>query len=392
VSGIWQTVWLEPVPRAHITGLIMTPDVDHSVLRVIVQGDGLSTETAAITVSIGSQAIAAATGPIGVPIELVIPSPHLWSPDDPFLYDLQASLVSSAAPDRVDSYFGMRQIAMEKVGRWLRITLNHQFKFQLGVLDQGYWPDGLYTAPTDEALRFDLETAKSLGYNLIRKHVKVEPARWYYWADRLGLIVWQDMPSLREPVEPDYIARQQFELELREMIAEHINSPSIIMWTIFNEGWGQHQTEALTALVKSLDPSRLVDSASGWWDASVGDVLDGHNYTRPIVRLDPVRRVAVAGEFGGLGYIIGDHRWGDKAYSPVFCSDLTKLSIRYEILTQLLRDMLVEGLSGAVYTQITDVENEYNGWLTYDRAVLKVSADFIRAKNAYVYTGIPEQP
>ncbi len=391
VSGIWQTVWLEPAPRAHITGLIMTPDVDRGVLRVTVQGEGITTETAAITVSIGTQAIVTAAGPIGSPIELAIPSPHLWSPDDPFLYDVQASLPGGAAIDRVDSYFGMRQINLEYVGRWRRITLNHQFTFQLGVLDQGYWPDGLYTAPTDEALRFDLETAKALGYNLVRKHVKVEPARWYYWADRLGLIVWQDMPSLREPLEPDAIAQQQFELELRELVAEHINSPSIIMWTIFNEGWGQHQTQPLTALVKALDPSRLVNNASGWWDAHVGDVVDWHNYTRPIAPLQPVTRAAVAGEFGGLGYVVSGHRWGSKTYSPIFYDDLAKLTTHYEILTQLLRDMLVEGLSGAVYTQISDVENEYNGWLTYDREVLKLPADVVRERNAFVYTGVPEQ-
>ncbi len=380
VSGIWQTVWLEPVPRAHIAGLVMTPDIDHGVLRVTVQGEATSNETVELVALSNAQTIGTAAGSIGQSIELAIPSQHLWSPDDPFLYDLQVNLRrDNDVIDHVESYFGMRQVAVEWVGPRRRITLNHQFQFEIGVLDQGYWPDGLYTAPTDEALRFDLETAKSLGYNLIRKHVKIEPARWYYWTDRLGLLVWQDMPSLREPVEPAPIAQQQFQLELREMIAEHINSPSIIMWIIFNEGWGQHQTEALTALVKSLDPSRLVDSASGWWDARVGDISDGHSYTAPMADLPPALRAVVAGEFGGLGFVIGGHRWGDKAYSPVFPSTLDKLYARYDHLMQVLRDMRLNGLSGAVYTQLTDVENEYNGWLTYDREVLKLDAAQIRA-------------
>ncbi|HSD84001.1 MAG TPA: glycoside hydrolase family 2 TIM barrel-domain containing protein, partial [Anaerolineae bacterium] len=274
-SGIWQTVWLEPVPAAFITRLRLTPDLDQQMVQLLVNGQGITAHTIEARVWSAGTLVASATGSVGSPINISIPTPHLWSPDDPFLYDVQIDLkLGSTVVDQVSSYFGMRKISLQRVGDYMRLMFNNQFLFQMGVMCQGYWPDGIYTAPTDEALRFDLEQAKLLGYNLVRLHMKVEPARWYYWADKLGLLVWQDMPAMRDGYAPPPEDQAQFEIELKEMIEERSNSPSIVMWILFNEGWGQYYPLQLTNLIKSWDPSRLVDSVSGWRDEGVGDVID----------------------------------------------------------------------------------------------------------------------
>lgn len=380
-SGIWQTVWLEPVPAAHITGLKLTPDLDQQAVQLLVSGEGLGAHTIEASVWHSSTLVASATGSVSSPMTISIPAPHLWSPDDPFLYDVQVDLkLGSTVVDHISSYFGMRKIGLERIDQYMRLLLNNQFVFQIGALNQGYWPDGIYTAPTDEALRFDLEQAKALGYNLVRLHMKVEPARWYYWADKLGLMVWQDMPAMRDGHTPSEEDRVQFEVELKEMIDERRNSPAIVMWVLFNESWGQYDTTRLTSLIKSWDPSRLVDSASGWRDEGIGDVVDRHIYVEPAAPQPEANRASVLGEFGGLGLKIVGHTWGIVGYAYEWHTNGASLQDRYVSFIPHLQDLMHNsGLSAAVYTQLVDVEGERTGWLTYDRVVTKIDATALRA-------------
>lgn len=260
-SGIWQTVWLEPVGRHHISGIRLIPDVRNSRLEVTAYADGGQLQVVAVAGS-GGEKVSEATGMAGKTFFLPVPDPHLWSPDDPFLYDLKLQLKDKRGKvvDEVGSYFGMRSVGMRKIDGVMRPTLNGDFVFHLGLLDQGYWPDGIFTAPTDEALRYDIELAKRAGFNVIRKHIKVEPQRWYYHCDRLGVMVWQDMPNLWEPDGADSVAvRRQFRAELKTMIDQHVSSPSIVMWVPFNENWGAFEATDITAWVKSYDPHRLVN-------------------------------------------------------------------------------------------------------------------------------------
>jgi hypothetical protein len=380
-SGIWQTVWLEPVPAAFITRLQLTPDLDQQAVQLLVSGEGITTHTIEASVWYSGTFVASATGNVSSPITISIPTPRLWSPDDPFLYDVQVDLkLDSTVVDHVSSYFGMRKISLGRIRKTVRPLLNNQFVFQIGVLQQGYWPDGIYTAPTDEALRFDLEQAKALGYNLVRLHMKIEPARWYYWADRLGLMVWQDMPAMRNNHTPSEEDQAQFEIELKEMIDERSNSPAIIMWVLFNEGWGQYATTRLTGLIKSWDPSRLADNASGWRDEWTGDVIDRHNYVDPAAPRRQANRASVLGEFGGIGLKIEGHTWGDLAYAYEWRESGAELQSRYEGLIPQLQDLMASsGLSAAVYTQLVDVEGELDGLLTYDRIVTKIDVAALRA-------------
>ena len=320
-----------------------------------------------------------------------MPNPRLWSPEQPFLYDLKVSLNDGATVvDSVTSYFGMRSIGVAKIGTALRPVLNGRFVFQMGTLDQGFWPDGIYTAPTDEALRFDIQKHKDLGFNLIRKHVKVEPQRWYYWADKLGLLVWQDMPAMKiENPSPE--AREAFEAELRELIDEHRSVTSIVMWVPFNEGWGAYDPRRIADQVKQWDPSRLVDNNSGVnccgsVDGGNGDVVDWHVYVGPDVPLPSVRRASVLGEFGGLGLKLEGHEWRPGAhFSYQDERDSAALTRRYvELVTKLEPLMARLGLNAAVYTQITDVETELNGLFTYDRTVLKPDAGAVKTANQHL--------
>ena len=381
-TGIWQTVWLEPVPAAHIAGLKIVPDVDGSRLRLTVDVSAAARQPkhrVRATVLTQGQQVARAEGAAEETIDIALERPRLWSPDDPFLYDLRVELQDgSNTVDRVDSYFGMRKIEVRPDDGGARLLLNGRELFQIGPLDQGFWPDGLYTAPTDEALRYDVETTRRLGFNMSRKHVKVEPARWYYWCDRLGLLVWQDMPSVRKVPED----KQQFETELRRLIEGRGNHPSIVMWVVFNEGWGQYDTARLTKWVKGLDPSRLVCGASGWHDRGVGDVIDMHKYPGPGANPPEPKRANVLGEFGGLGLPVPDHAWPRKTWSYQGMADGEQLTLGYMALlyeTHRLRQS--HALQAAVYTQLTDVEVEINGLLTYDRAVLKVDAARVAAAN-----------
>jgi hypothetical protein len=383
VTGIWQTVWLEPVPATSVERLTMTPDVARRALRLTVHARGAGVESRVQAVAMANgRVVGRASGRPGVELRVPIPDPHLWSPDDPYLYDLRVTLSGSGvAADSVSSYFGMRTIGLVKDSTGaMRIALNGKAVFQLGPLDQGWWPDGLYTAPTDEALRSDIEGMKALGFNMVRKHIKVEPPRWYYWADKLGLPVWQDMPSGWNDT-PD--SREHFVSELRQMIQGRRNSPAIVMWVPFNEKWGQFDTPRIVSIIRQMDPSRLVNDVSGWQHEGVGDVIDVHRYQGPQAMRGEGGKVAVVGEFGGLGYKVSGHAWaGDTwGYGGLFPSD-SALQDRYALLVKrLYHDRDTHGIGAGVYTQLTDVEVELNGYYTYDRAVLKFDSDRTAAVN-----------
>ncbi|HWQ93034.1 MAG TPA: glycoside hydrolase family 2 TIM barrel-domain containing protein [Clostridia bacterium] len=380
-SGIWQTVWLEPVPpMANIRSLKLVPDVASQGLRVTVLANALSEDLSLeLVASIGGQEVGRTTGSAGTEISLPLRVAKLWSPDQPHLYDLDVVLRQGGeVRDRVRSYFGLREVRVGSDESGVRrLFLNGEPLFQMGVLDQGFWPDGLYTAPSDEALRSDLQVAKKLGFNLVRKHVKVEPERWYYWADKLGLLVWQDMPSGNNFAES---GRRQFEMELHRLLEQRGNHPSIIMWVLFNEGWGQFDTERLAQRIKRVDPTRLVNSASGWTDLKVGDVIDLHSYPHPLAPgAEPVR-AGVLGEFGGLGLGVENHTWSTRQpWGYQLFPDAERLTSQYvSLLSKVWTLQRSHGLAAAVYTQLTDVESECNGFLTYDRAVLKMDAARVR--------------
>ncbi|MBW8865447.1 MAG: glycoside hydrolase family 2, partial [Verrucomicrobia bacterium] len=372
-SGIWQTVWLEPVPKICIDDLQFTPDIDKNVLHIkATAGSRLESLKVEIVALSSNQEIARISGPVNRELTLPIAAPHLWTPDDPFLYDLKVTLKDdNRTLDSVTSYFGMRKIALKKDGEGkTRIALNNQFAFEMGALDQGYWPDGIYTAPTDEALRFDIGALKRAGFNLARKHVKVEPDRWYYWCDKLGLLVWQDMPWGKNTT-PE--SRMQFETELQRMVEGRGNHPCIIVWVLFNEGWGQYDTERLAPWLKSIDPSRLVDDASGWTDKRVGDIIDTHSYPGPESPQPEADRAAVLGEFGGLMLKVTGHTWSSQSWGYQPMPDAETLNSHYQQLAERVHYLnYYFGLSAAVYTQTADVETECNGLMTYDRAIFKL--------------------
>ncbi|MFF0115644.1 PA14 domain-containing protein [Streptomyces prasinus] len=375
-SGIWQTVWMEPVARDHVDSLKLVPDVPGERLTVEAKGvrDGVPVRATAYD---GRRKVATVTGRTGQPLDLRIANPRLWSPDDPFLYRLEVT----AGADRVGSYFGMRSIAVEKVDGVPRTVLNGEPVFLMATLDQGFWPDGLHTAPTDEALAYDLRVHKQLGFNSVRKHIKVEPDRWFYHADRLGLMVWQDMPSMRAGVNPDASSRARYEREMKQMIDEHVSSPSVVMWVTFNEGWGQYDVGRVAGQAKAWDPSRLVNNQSGLnlgADGDAGDLMDEHGYPSPALPPRPDgRRALVTGEYGGLGLAVPGHAWAvQQSYVDVDPETYTE-----DYLTKLdeVRALVCRGGNGAVYTQISDVEGELNGLLTYDRRVLKPDVARVKA-------------
>jgi hypothetical protein len=384
VTGIWQTVWLEPVPASRVLRLTLTPDVAGRALRLVASVAGAQPgDTVEATALVGDSVVGRAAGKPESELRLAVRRPRLWSPDDPFLYDLSVTLRRGGETvDSVASYFGMRSVALGPDGRGgRRILLNGRPFFGVGPLDQGYWPDGLYTAPTDAALRADLELTKRLGFNMTRKHAKVEPERWYYWADRIGLAVWQDMPSGRNRTSA---ARSQFEVELRNMIEQRGNHPSVVVWVPFNEGWGEFDASGVVDFVRGLDQSRLVDDASGWRHDGSGDLLDVHRYQGPQALVRSPQRATAVGEFGGLGMVVRGHAWaGDSGwgYQGTYRST-DSLAARYErLMGRLWRDHATHGTSAGVYTQLTDVEREVNGLLTYDRRVLKIDTARVVAAN-----------
>jgi hypothetical protein len=323
---------------------------------------------------------------------LPVKNPILWTPDNPFLYDFRLDLVKEdgVVADRIEGYFGMRKISLGKDDQGhTRLMLNNEFVFQFGPLDQGWWPDGLYTAPTDEALKYDIEVIKQLGFNMARKHVKTEPDRWYYWCDKLGLLVWQDMPSGDAFIgqdDPDIIrteeSEQQFRFELQRMIENHFNHPSIIVWVPFNEGLGQFNTGGIVDFIRKVDSTRLINPTSGWTDRGVGDIRDIHAYPGPAIPEPEENRAIVLGEFGGLGLPLEGHTWQEKdnwGYRNYNNQD-ELLDAYTKLITDLI-PMVDKGLSAAVYTQTTDVEIEVNGLMTYDRAVIKMDPEKVSRIN-----------
>jgi hypothetical protein len=390
-SGIWQTVWLEPVPAFRIDALHMVPLMNASSLRVraISTDDTVHASVEAIASDHGRE-VGRVRGRPNTDLLLPLPGAHPWSPSDPCLYDLRVTLRDGErVEDEVKSYFGMRSVEIAKDEKGIpRIALNGLPLFEMGVLDQGFWPDGLYTAPSDEALRADVQRMKELGLNLVRKHVKVEPERWYTWCDRLGLLVWQDMPS---GDNKSAASKTAFEAELRSMVLALRNHPSIVAWIVFNEGWGQFDTPRLAALAKNLDPTRLVSNASGWTDAHCGDLVDVHVYPGPgAPTIEPGEpdasrtsaRAAVLGEFGGLGLALPGHTWESKSWGYRGVGDRDALTAGYESLLRRVHELRESsGLCAAVYTQLTDVETECNGLLTYDREIVKPDIARIAAAN-----------
>jgi hypothetical protein len=392
-SGIWQTVWLEPVSAAHLTGLGIWPDIDKGQVVLTPRTTaplGRFSVEAVIRDSSGTWTRASA--PIGEKLVVPIKNARLWSPEHPYLYDLEVTLkLGSRTMDRVQSYVGMRKISLGKDAKgFTRLMLNNQPYFQFGPLDQGFWPDGIYTAPTDAALKSDIEMTRKLGFNMARKHVKVEPDRWYYWCDKLGLLVWQDMPSGDKYIngnQPD-ITRSpesgaEFEQELSALIEGRGSHPCIVMWVPYNEGWGQWDTARIVSLIKKQDPSRLVDNTSGWADRGAGDVNDMHKYPGPGSPEPEQNRAIVLGEFGGLGLPLSGHTWqSEKNWGYRSFNSPEALTVAYEELISKLLPLIDEkGLSAAVYTQTTDVEVEVNGLMTYDREKVKMDASRVAAAN-----------
>lgn len=397
VTGIWQTVWLEKTPADHIQRVKTSPNIDNSTIGIQVSTVPLSQAArASIIVKAEQKELAVEevdllAGGNLAGAEIRLPQARLWSPDDPFLYDLTIELRSTSGKliDRVESYFGMRKISLGKdPNGYTSIMLNNQPLFQFGLLDQGWWPDGLYTAPTEEALMYDVEMTREFGFNMLRKHVKVEPARYYYNCDRMGMLVWQDMPNgnyfrdlrvapgEKKDAERPLASALQFEQELKEMIDQFHAFPSIVTWVPFNEGWGQYDTERIADWVKQYDPSRLCIAPSGWADRGVGDIIDVHLYPGPGMEAPEADRASVLGEFGGLGYPVPNHMWWDKRnWGYLTFQDQATLESRFSALINDLIGLKSWGLSAAVYTQTTDVEGEVNGMMTYDREVIKIAPE-----------------
>ncbi len=396
VSGIWQTVWLESVPLSYITSIRPAADIDQKLIKIDVKLLGTQPgDQIRITALEGTAKVAETVMEAGELTSLKLDEPKLWSPSNPFLYDLKIALLRNGRVfDEVTSYFAMRKISMQKNADGIqRILLNNQFTFQYGTLDQGWWPDGLYTAPTDEALAFDVVKTKEMGFNMIRKHIKVEPARWYYHCDRLGMLVWQDMPSgniypFNWEQRPGQISggpmdmqrteasEHAFRTEWKSIMDALYPFPSIVMWVPFNEAWGQFKTKEITRWTMDHDASRLVNSASGGNYFPVGHVVDLHNYPDPAMPAPNVfgdRQALVLGEFGGLGLPLEGHTWQDKGnWGYQSFKDRSALQTRYRKLITDLKPLILQGLSAAVYTQITDVEIETNGLITYDRKEIKI--------------------
>ena len=399
VTGIWQTVWLEPVPQQYIAGLRITPDLTAGCFRVLAEGPAGGIVQASLLS--GGKAVATARALAGAEVEIPVPDAHLWSPEDPFLYDLEVSLVvGGKVVDRVQSYCAMRQIGVTTGPDGIkRMTLNGKPVFMYGPLDQGWWPDGLYTAPTDEALAFDVQKTKDWGFNMIRKHVKVEPARWYYHCDRLGILVWQDMPSgewtspwqntqFFEGAERERSAASEanFRKEWQAEMDFLYSNPCVVVWVPFNEGWGQFKTVEIATWTKQHDPTRLVNAASGGnFFPGAGDILDLHNYPQPALYLYDTKVVNVLGEYGGIGLAVEGHLWApDRNWGYIKFTSPKEVTDEYVKYAKQLQEMVVRGFSAAVYTQTTDVEIEVNGLMTYDRRVDKVDIPRIREINQQI--------
>lgn len=402
VTGIWQTVWLEPVSEKYIEKLRITPDIDKHLLTVEVDRNVVSDEDLIeVKVYDESKLIATARSINREPLVVSMPQDSkLWSPDSPFLYTLKISLKNGdKVLDRVDSYAAMRKYSVGRDAAGIvRLRLNNQPLFQFGPLDQGWWPDGLYTAPTDEALKYDIQKTKDMGFNMIRKHVKVEPARWYAYCDKLGIIVWQDMPngdrgqqwqnrSYYEGLEMYRSSESEacYRKEWKEIIDYLYSYPCISTWVPFNEAWGQFKTVEIAEWTKRYDPTRLVNPASGGNHFTCGDMLDLHNYPTPDLYLYDAQRATVLGEYGGIGLIIKGHLWEpDRNWGYIQFNSSKEATDEYLKYADQLYDLIFKGFSAAVYTQTTDVEVEVNGLITYDRRVIKLDEKRVNEINSRI--------
>jgi beta-galactosidase/beta-glucuronidase len=398
VTGIWQTVWIEPVEQAYISQIKSVPDVDGgSVSITALAQNTLPGDLIGVKVLENGKLISSGKASVGQEVLLGIPMAKLWSPESPFLYDMEVTLIrNQVTNDVVKSYFGMRKISVKRDEMGvMRIQLNNKDYFQFGPLDQGWWPDGLYTAPTDEALHYDIKRTRDFGFNLIRKHVKVEPARWYYHCDREGILVWQDMPSGDE--SPHWQMRnyfngkefvrsatseENFRKEWKEIIDLCYSNPCVVTWVPFNEAWGQFKTNEIAEWTKSYDPSRLVNPASGGNHYDTGDMLDIHNYPDPVLAMFDSKRSCVLGEYGGIGLALDNHLWEQgRNWGYVQYKTTEEATDAYIILAEKLKKLIPACYSAAVYTQTTDVESEVNGLMTYDRKIVKLNEDRIRKIN-----------
>ncbi|MCE7059954.1 glycoside hydrolase family 2 protein [Dyadobacter sp. CY343] len=407
VTGIWQTVWLETVSASHITSILPVPDIDKQIVNIGLKVEGAKEGDKVKVVAFdGTTKVAEQEAAPNANIALSVPNAKLWSPDSPFLYDLTVTITRNGkVVDEAKSYFAMRKIAMQPDQNGIqRMTLNNKFLFQYGPLDQGWWPDGLYTAPNDEALKFDIVKTKEMGFNMIRKHVKVEPARWYRYCDELGMLVWQDMPSgdmgnnweQRPGITGNETDRDRtpesekiFKDEWKAIMDANRFFPSIVIWVPFNEAWGQFKTEEITKWTMQYDSSRLVNSASGGNFHPVGHIIDMHNYPEPVMPrpdLFGAKQIIVLGEFGGLGLPVTGHTWQQKdnwGYQSFKTQE--ELYNRYEGMIKKFEPLIRKGLSAAVYTQTTDVEIETNGLMTYDRKVIKFPEAKLKAIHQPIY-------
>lgn len=407
VTGIWQTVWLEPVASNHITAVKSIPNVDANALNVTV-GASTPCVTSIVEVKLLDKGavVASAKGVQGQELRLGVKNPTLWSPENPYLYDMSITLSQNGKViDQVKSYTAFRKISVEKDKNGiLRMCLNNKPLFHYGPLDQGWWPDGLYTAPTDEALLYDIKKTKEWGFNMIRKHVKVEPARWYYHCDKEGILVWQDMPSgdmgnRWEPhkynggtdKERSVESVANYYQEWKEIMGLGVSHPSIVVWVPFNEAWGQFDTEKVVAWTKAYDPSRLVNPASGGNHRPCGDILDLHNYPGPDMFLFDAQRVTVLGEYGGIGLPLENHLWWNKRnWGYIQFKNSDEVTAEYVKYANELKGFVKRGFSAAVYTQTTDVEGEVNGLMTYDRKVIKINEAKVKAANQSVIKSMNE--
>ena len=416
VTGIWQSVWIEPVRSAAVTSYLAVPDVDAGAVDVTVFADG-TTEKDRVEIWLReggvsfsteepgeTSTVAFASVEPGKPVRLTVTDPKLWSPESPFLYELEIQLKQGKkVVDEVRGYTALRKSSevVDSQG-FKRLGLNNEPYFQYGPLDQGWWPDGLYTAPTDEALKFDLVKTKDFGYNMIRKHIKVEPARWYYYCDQLGIVVWQDMPSLGSYMGshwemwkwalPEYdsklseTAKATYYKEWGEIIAQLRNHPCIVAWVPFNEAWAQFDTPKAVEFTRSCDPTRLINSASGGNSYPVGDIFDSHNYPNPQMKFTSGGlQIDVLGEYGGIGWPVEGHLWqADKNWGYIEYKSGEDVLKQYAAYAEDLKKIIQQGVSAAVYTQTTDVEGEVNGLMTYDRKIVKMDENRLRAVNQQV--------
>lgn len=407
VTGIWQTVWMEPVAAKYIENICTTPDIDKGIVSVKVETNASAfSDIVEVKIFDGKNEIASAKASSTEKLEIAVPEAKLWSPESPFLYNMKVSLTSNGVvTDQVNSYFAMRKVSTKRDKNGIvRLELNNKAYFQFGPLDQGWWPDGLYTAPTDEALNYDLQKTKDFGFNMIRKHVKVEPARWYTHCDQLGILVWQDMPSgdhspqwqnhnyfngteFRRSPESEANYRKEW----KEIMDYLYSNPCVVTWVPFNEAWGQFKTPEIVEWTKAYDPSRLVNPASGGNHYQVGDMLDLHNYPGPDMYLYDGQRATVLGEYGGIGLALDGHLWNtDKNWGYVQFKNSKEVTDEYVKYAEMLLKLIKTGFSAGVYTQTTDVEGEVNGLMTYDRKVVKIDEQRVREINQKICNSLKE--